>query len=94
MEKYLEKMGYGDYSQVVGKSLQYLRSSNELEAIKGWAAVDKEKCTGCGKCEKPAHCNAVKIENKKSVIEPEKCLGCGICAALCPAKAISMHAAE
>jgi len=94
MEKYLEKMGYSDYNQVIGKSLQYLRSSSELEALKGWASVDAEKCIGCGKCEKPAHCDAVKIVNKKSVIDPEKCLGCGICEALCPTKAISMYVAE
>ncbi|HOJ10430.1 MAG TPA: 4Fe-4S binding protein [Clostridiales bacterium] len=94
MEKYLEEMGYSDYTQITGKSLQHLRSSSDLDALKGWAAVDKEKCIGCGKCEKPAHCTAVKIENKKSVIDPEKCLGCGICEALCPTKAISMHIAE
>jgi TPP-dependent indolepyruvate ferredoxin oxidoreductase alpha subunit len=94
MEKYLEKMGYSDYSQIVGKSLQYLRSSSDLEALDGWAAVDREKCIGCGKCEKPAHCEAVTIVNKKSVIDPSKCLGCGICASLCPTKAISMHIAE
>jgi dihydroorotate dehydrogenase/Pyruvate/2-oxoacid:ferredoxin oxidoreductase delta subunit len=94
MERYLEKMGYSDYSRITGKSLQYLRSSSDLDAFKGWASVDAEKCIGCGKCEKPAHCNAVKIVNKKSVIDPEKCLGCGICEALCPTKAISMYVAE
>lgn len=94
MEQYLEKMGYSDYSQVTGKSLQYLRSSKDLEAVNGWATVNMEKCIGCGKCEKPAHCTAVKMVNKKSVIDPEKCIGCGICAALCPTKAISMYVVE
>ncbi len=93
MEKYLEKMGYTDYSQITGQSLQYLRSSKDLDAINGWAAVEEEKCIGCGKCEKPAHCNAVTMVNKKAIIDPVKCLGCGICEALCPTKAITMQMA-
>lgn len=94
MEKYLEQIGYGDYSQVVGKSLQYLRSSSELEAVSGCAVVDKDKCNGCGRCEKPAHCIAITIVDKKSVIDPGKCVGCGICEALCPTKAIKMQAQQ
>ncbi|MGI6561489.1 MAG: 4Fe-4S binding protein [Clostridia bacterium] len=93
MEKYLQKMGYDDYGQITGKSLQYLRSSKDLEALKGWASVNTEKCIGCGKCEKPAHCDAVRMVNKKAVIDPEKCVGCGICEALCPVKAIVMKQA-
>lgn len=94
MEKYMEKMGYKDYNKIRGISLPYLRSSCDLEAFRGWPVVDLEKCTGCGKCTKPGHCNAVRIENKKSVITPEKCLGCGICLAVCPTRALSMHIEE
>lgn len=94
MEDYMLKMGYKDYGDIIGKSLVHLRSSSELEALKGWPVVDRDKCTGCGRCEKPGHCSAVKIIDKKSVIAQEKCLGCGICLALCPVKAMTMHYEE
>jgi dihydropyrimidine dehydrogenase (NAD+) subunit PreA len=91
MEKYMEKMGYKSYDEFIGISLKHLRSSCDLDALAGWPVVNMEKCIGCGKCEKPGHCDAIKIIDKKSVITPEKCLGCGICVSLCPTKAISMH---
>lgn len=93
MEAYLEKMQV-DYHDIIGKSLPYLRSSSDLTAMRGWAVVDRELCIGCGKCEKPGHCDAVTIVDKKSVIDGEKCLGCGICAGFCPTKAISMPLQE
>ena len=42
MEEYLEKMGYKSYDEFIGMSLQYLRSSSELEALEGWPTVDME----------------------------------------------------
>lgn len=89
MEAYLEKT-HVSYNDIIGKSVPYLRSSSELEALRGWAVVDQEECIGCGKCAKPGHCDAVTIVDKKSVIDGEKCLGCGICVGFCPTKAISM----
>lgn len=93
MEKYLKEQGDISYSDIKGISLVHLRSSSDLEAAEGWAVVEEEKCIGCGRCEKPAHCTAVKIVNKKAVIDPKACIGCGICPALCPTKAISMYEA-
>ena len=37
------------YEQIIGKSLQYLRSSSELEAVEEYPVIDHEKCTGCEK---------------------------------------------
>lgn len=91
MEEYLEKMGYKNYDEFIGMSLQYLRSSSDLEALDGWPVVDKDKCIGCGKCAKPGHCDAIEIIDKKSVVTPEKCLGCGICIAQCPTGALTMY---
>ncbi len=51
--------------------------------------VDKEKCDGCGICEKV--CNkrkAIKIENKLAVIDENKCAYCGECIRSCPFNAI------
>lgn len=89
MEEYLEKTGES-YESIVGRSIPYLRSSSKLEAIDGYPQVDLEKCTGCGQCAKPGHCDAVEMINKKPAFSSEKCLGCGICAHICPAKALTM----
>lgn len=34
------------HEQIIGKSLQYLRSSSELEAVEEYPVIDHEKCTG------------------------------------------------
>lgn len=94
MEEYLQKMGYSSYDEIIGKSLQYLRSSCDLEAIPGYPVCDESKCIGCGRCSKPGHCNAITMDGKRPVIDGDKCLGCGICVGLCPAKALSMKASE
>ncbi len=90
MEKFLEESGYSDYPDITGTSLQYLRSSCDLEAIPGYPVVDFNKCVGCGKCSKPGHCNAIVMDGKKPVVTGEKCLGCGICVGMCPTGALSM----
>jgi len=87
MEKYLKEKNL-TYEQIIGKSLQYLRSSSELEAVEECPVIDYEKCTGCGQCLLPGHCNAIELINNKAVITDEKCLGCGICAELCKFGAI------
>ena len=78
------------YTSIIGKSTLYLRSSSKLEAVAGYPVADLSKCTGCGQCAKPGHCDAIYMDGKKPVISADKCLGCGICAHLCPAKALKM----
>lgn len=55
--------------------------------------IDKEKCIGCGICEKfcPEKSIAVNKETKKAEYNPEFCKGCGICADQCLKKAITME---
>ncbi|MBE3573672.1 MAG: hypothetical protein IMW95_12135 [Moorella humiferrea] len=89
IEKYMQDMGYSDYRQIIGKSLQYLRPSSELEAVPGYPRIAPDKCNGCGRCALPGHCQAITIINHKAVVQAEKCLGCGICKQLCTRKAIS-----
>ncbi len=52
--------------------------------------VDKEKCTGCGICEKACPFGAIKIVEKIAVIGDE-CTLCGACVDKCNLKAISIQ---
>jgi len=52
--------------------------------------VDKEKCTGCGICEKACPFGAIKIVEKIAVIGDE-CTLCGACVDQCNLKAITIQ---
>lgn len=50
-------------------------------------AIDKSKCTGCGKCAEVCEYNAI-IVLKTALVFPELCHGCGGCRLVCPSRAI------
>jgi MinD superfamily P-loop ATPase len=59
------------------------------------AAIDLEKCTGCGKCEDLCRFDALRagttwdgFPSVKYTVDPIACEGCGVCVRFCPAKAI------
>ncbi|MDY6954539.1 MAG: hydrogenase iron-sulfur subunit, partial [Thermodesulfobacteriota bacterium] len=54
------------------------------------AKVDRDKCTGCGKCSKQCLFGAIRIEDKVAVIEQAMCRGCGNCLSSCKFDAISI----
>ena len=51
--------------------------------------IDKEKCTGCGRC--VSDCSKLKItlEKGKAAVK-EECFQCGHCVAICPEGAVSI----
>ena len=51
--------------------------------------VDKEKCTGCGRCAEVCRYNAIACVKGKVLVFAELCHGCGGCTLACPAHAIS-----
>jgi dihydroorotate dehydrogenase/NAD-dependent dihydropyrimidine dehydrogenase PreA subunit len=90
-ERFMEEQGYSSYEEMRGLALQHLATPDEIGLIEGAAVVDKDKCIGCGKCVKPAHCNAVELKNGKANIDPEKCVACSVCVVLCPVQAIRIE---
>lgn len=70
------------------------------------AGVDKEKCTGCGKCARACPINAIKMEQAAAVegrtikskyyaqVEASICLGCGVCALKCASGALQLKKRE
>lgn len=56
------------------------------------AAVDYDKCNGCGICAQRCQFGAIKMEITidKSNIDMFKCFGCGVCETGCPREAISL----
>ena len=49
--------------------------------------VDKDKCIGCGLCEKVCRTKALTEQDGKIVLENDKCNYCGRCTKACPTDA-------
>jgi len=56
------------------------------------AAVDYDKCNGCGVCVQRCQFGALKFEitMDKVNIDQYRCFGCGVCATGCPREAITL----
>jgi len=67
------------------------KSQLEVEAIT--AVVDRDLCTGCGRCVKVCPFGAIVQKAKKEPAEviTAACAGCGTCAAECPFHAIAVR---
>ena len=49
--------------------------------------INKNKCIGCGACEKDCFPNAIEMMDDKAYIKNEHCIKCGHCIAVCPENA-------
>lgn len=58
------------------------------------AAVDAEKCTGCGACEEACQFQAISSRphggGQVAAISAHQCFGCGLCRNACPQEALGM----
>lgn len=52
--------------------------------------ITRDKCLGCGICQRECPAEAIVIEANKAKIDQEKCIGCGKCIAVCPQEAVSI----
>ncbi|OPY87178.1 MAG: NADH-dependent phenylglyoxylate dehydrogenase subunit delta [Smithella sp. PtaU1.Bin162] len=58
--------------------------------------VDRDKCTGCGTCEKRCGMGAVAMNaaDGKADLNLRRCIGCGLCVTTCPVKARALTPKE
>ena len=56
--------------------------------------INKELCTGCGKCKEICQFNSLAIVKNKVIVFPELCHSCGGCWLVCPVKAIEQGKRE
>jgi len=87
---YLIKHGKKSFKEIRDSALIYFKPVDKLNIINGYAEIDPNKCSGCGLCERIAHCHAIKLVDKKAIVKIEDCLGCSTCVDICPKKAIKM----
>jgi TPP-dependent indolepyruvate ferredoxin oxidoreductase alpha subunit len=72
-----------------------MTTPDKAKLVDGASWVDPDECIGCGRCEKPGHCEAIEmLETGKAYVHDEDCIGCGVCWSLCPTGAISYRAKE
>jgi ferredoxin len=71
------------------KNLKSLPNPGRIVTSSFRAAVDPDRCTGCGKCAVSCRMNAV-FSGEPAVVDPERCIGCGLCAVACPEGAMRL----
>lgn len=54
------------------------------------AAIDKNKCTGCGECIESCPLDAISMDDDVAVVDEDACSECGACVDVCPVEAISL----
>ncbi|MDO4552797.1 MAG: indolepyruvate ferredoxin oxidoreductase subunit alpha [Bacillota bacterium] len=60
-----------------------------LEKPAGRLRVERDRCTGCGRCFRELGCPALSLSEGKAAIDPVLCTGCTLCSQVCPADAFS-----
>lgn len=94
LSHYLDVMGFNSPSEIVGKTLEKIKTNEELPFVETKARIDRDKCIGCDLCF--ISCNdgghrAIEIkENRIPEVNVDKCVGCALCMQVCPVDAISM----
>lgn len=56
--------------------------------------INRDLCTGCGRCVPVCPHELFVIEHKKALLVEGSCMVCGHCRAACPEKAISLHLSD
>ena len=74
------------------RTLKRIPKPVDYWATNFYAAVDPDRCEGCGDCEKSCQVSAIRVSenDRQAKVDPARCLGCGVCVPRCPVEAISL----
>jgi ferredoxin len=72
------------------RSLYMFGLENSVAKSDFHAAVDSEKCTGCGTCVKRCQFGVPSILDDVSHVDERRCVGCGQCVMTCPSGAMAL----
>lgn len=94
---YMDSKGYRTIGDMKGAILGKLVSFDDALATYGLtkdkikAAVDKDKCIGCGVCEPLCNWGALTVADGSLEVSTDKCEGCGLCVCACPESALQLE---
>jgi len=92
---HLNKKGIINVSDIIGKSLEFIVSHEELPR-KDWRPyIITDDCVRCGMCmvacKDGGHRAISMSEDRLPKIDDEKCVGCALCSSVCHVKCIEMQ---
>jgi indolepyruvate ferredoxin oxidoreductase alpha subunit len=85
---------YGSIHDFRGRALKHFTTPDKVRLKEGTSVIDDDTCIKCGRCIKPAHCEAIARVEDRVVVDEELCIGCGVCRNLCPVGAITYREKE
>lgn len=91
---FMERRGYSSFDDFRGLAVGEFTTPDKVQLEEGHSVIDEERCIGCGRCAKPAHCEAIQLVDDKAQVDKDECIGCGVCWSLCPTGAISYKVLE
>jgi dihydroorotate dehydrogenase/Pyruvate/2-oxoacid:ferredoxin oxidoreductase delta subunit len=95
LREYLAEVGASSLRDIRDTYLENLAPASSLTVQGGYAHVDAERCTACGKCLRIGHCNALETdEEAKAYVVRERCTACSSCVDICPFDAVGMLTAS
>ena len=86
---FMKRNNYSSIEDFRGRALKHFTTPDKVRLKEGVCCIDDDKCIKCGRCIKPAHCEAISRKDDRVVVDEELCIGCGVCQNLCPVGAIS-----